>query len=95
MRLPFSWLALSWLALAAQAPLRSASNIVMHTEPEFAFKDGADVFTPKNLVELTRPGEGKANDVGDLVLVPISKYSLKEKKSVSCVDLGQYQSLTR
>lgn len=49
---------------------------------DFEFKSGEDVFTPKDLVELPRPGTGAANDVGDLVLVPLSKYSFKDKKCV-------------
>jgi hypothetical protein len=46
----------------------------------FALKEGADIFSPKNLVELGRPGTGVANEPGDLVLVPYSKYSFKDKK---------------
>jgi len=53
----------------------------MHNRPEFTFKEGADVFTPKDLIGLARPGTGTANEVGDLVLVPVSKYSFDEKKS--------------
>jgi len=46
----------------------------------FSFKSGNDTFTPQDLVELTRPGAGVANAAGDLVLVPVSKYSFAEKK---------------
>ena len=46
----------------------------------FRFKEGSDVFTPKDLVELSRPGPGVANVPGDLVLVPVSKYSFEDKK---------------
>ena len=46
----------------------------------FKFKEGSDVFTPKDLVELSRPGPGVANVPGDLVLVPVSKYSFEDKK---------------
>jgi hypothetical protein len=52
----------------------------MPTKPEFTFKQGADVFAPKDLVELARPGTGSANVPGDLVLVPVSKYSFADKK---------------
>ncbi|KII90539.1 hypothetical protein PLICRDRAFT_106263 [Plicaturopsis crispa FD-325 SS-3] len=48
---------------------------------DFKFKEGADVFAPKDLVELARPGAGVANDAGDLVLVPLSKYSFEESKN--------------
>lgn len=47
---------------------------------DFAFKTGADVFTPRDLVELPRPGEGVPNPVGDLVLVSVSTYSFKSNK---------------
>lgn len=50
----------------------------------FKFKDGSHVFTPKDLVELSRPGPGAANTPGDLILVPVSKYSFADKKYV-CV----------
>ena len=46
----------------------------------FRFKEGSDVFTPKDLVELSRPGPGVANVPGDLILVPVSKYSFEDKK---------------
>ena len=46
----------------------------------FALKEGADVFSPQDLITLARPGTGVANAPGDLVLVPVSKYSLEEKK---------------
>lgn len=44
------------------------------------FKEGADVFSPKDLVQLPRPGTGTANEAGDLVFVPIAQYCLKDKK---------------
>lgn len=37
-------------------------------------------FKPEHLVKLARPGTGIANPTGDLALVPVSKYSLTEKK---------------
>lgn len=46
----------------------------------FRFKEGSDVFTPKDLIELSRPGPGVANVPGDLILVPVSKYSFENKK---------------
>ena len=61
-----------------------ADNImVAHgSKATFRFKEGSDVFTPKDLVELSRPGPGVANVPGDLILVPVSKYSFEEKKYV-------------
>lgn len=49
-------------------------------QSSFQFKEGADVFTPKDLVELGRPGVGVANHAGDFVIIPYSKYSFEEKK---------------
>ncbi|KAG6857145.1 hypothetical protein H0H87_008715 [Tephrocybe sp. NHM501043] len=53
----------------------------MPARPEFSFKEGPGIFTPKNLVELKRPGAGVANEAGDLVFVPVSEYSFKDKKN--------------
>lgn len=78
MRFPFSL-----LGLTAQLPFQrylQDTTGVMQIKPEFTFKEGADVFAPKDLVGLGRPGTGVANDAGDLVLVPFSKYSFEEKK---------------
>jgi hypothetical protein len=47
---------------------------------EFSFKDGPEVFSPKDLIQLARPGTGVANEDADLILVPVSQYSLKDKK---------------
>jgi hypothetical protein len=47
---------------------------------EFELNHAANVFTPHDLVGLARPGTGVANDLGDLVLVPVSKWSFEEKK---------------
>lgn len=62
-----------------------ADNVmVAHgTKATFRFKEGSDLFTPKDFVELSRPGSGVANVPGDLVLVPVSKYSFEKKKYVS------------
>lgn len=66
-------------ALASQTPF-----IMSATRSEsFAFKEGADIFSPKSLIELVRPGGGVANDAGDLLFVSISKHSLKDKEYVS------------
>ena len=65
---------------------KPADNTVMahSTKAAFSFKEGSNVFTPKDLVELSRPGPGVANVPGDLILVPVSKYSFEDKKCV-CV----------
>lgn len=53
---------------------------VMPSRPEFAFEQGADVFAPNDLIKLARPGSGVVNDEGDLVIVPVSKYSFEDKR---------------
>jgi hypothetical protein len=53
---------------------------MLNTGSEFSFKEGADVFSPKDYIQLAEPGTGVANEAADLVLVPVSKYSLEEKK---------------
>ena len=71
----------SVLGLAAQVPLQSPSNSTngMATH-ESVFKEAAGVFSPKDLVQLPRPGTGTANEAGDLLFVPIAQYSLKDNK---------------
>lgn len=83
------WFPLSQLlGLSVQVPIQhplhcdgaGTKNLGMGTE--FAFNDAADVFNPHDLVGLARPGNGVANGLGDLVLVPVSKWSFEEKKFV-------------
>lgn len=74
-----SLLGLSQLPLLSDPP-PGRSTVVMANRPEFSFKEGTDLFTPKDLIELARPGTGVANEPGDLVLVPISQYSFDDKK---------------
>jgi hypothetical protein len=70
------------LGLVAQLPFLSSPPVPQHmsTSREFNFKAGNDRFTPKDLIELARPGTGKANVAGDLVLASVSKYSFADKK---------------
>ena len=56
--------------------------VASYGTPDFAFKTGAELFSPIDLVRLARPGTGVANAAGDLLIVPVSKYSLEEKKCV-------------
>lgn len=37
-------------------------------------------FTPKELLELPRPGTAKANATGDLGLLPVSQHSFESNK---------------
>lgn len=66
------------VALASQVPF-TMSTTRLSTET-FALKDGADILSPKSLLELVRPGGAVANDEGDLIFVPVSKHSFKDKE---------------
>ncbi|KIK57262.1 hypothetical protein GYMLUDRAFT_173098 [Collybiopsis luxurians FD-317 M1] len=79
---------LSVLGLSSQVPLQSSPGPAMSTQDSFQFKQGPDVFSPKDLVELGRPGVGAANQAGDFVLIPYSKYSFKEKKNKKSIFLA-------
>jgi hypothetical protein len=72
------------LGLAAQASFKIPQQQIrtMADANQFQFKEDSNVFSPKDLVELGRPGTAVANLAGDLMLVPFSKYSLQDKKCV-------------
>ena len=86
------------LALAAQVPLMLStdSSAIMNAswkqERKFEFKTGNEIFSPIDLIELARPGAGIANDVGDVLLVPVSKYSFKDKELVCRVTVAEKRS---
>ncbi|KAI4523986.1 alpha/beta-hydrolase [Schizophyllum commune Loenen D] len=61
---------------------------------DFAWKEGEGVFSPKDLVGLGRPGVGVANDAGDLVLVPHSKYDFEEKKNKKSIFVAPVEDLS-
>ncbi|KAG8886658.1 hypothetical protein FRB97_000078 [Tulasnella sp. 331] len=49
---------------------------------QFKIKEGADVFSPKDLIQLPRPGVAIVNPgEEDLVLIPVSQYSFETKKT--------------
>lgn len=79
MRLPLNLLGLSAIqtVFQSQKPTPLPSN---RTARNFEFAEAADVFSPKDLVELGRPGTGIANEVGDLVVIPYSEFSGEDKK---------------
>ncbi|KAI0269780.1 alpha/beta-hydrolase [Gloeopeniophorella convolvens] len=64
----------------------------MTTTREFRLRTGTDRFTPKDLIELSRPGAGAANADGDLVLVAVSKYSFAEKKNRKSIFIAPLES---
>lgn len=76
---------LALLGFATQLPFMSSPpegipSHKMSTISDFELKTGQDRFSPKDLIELDRPGAGKANAAGDLVLAFVSKYSFEETK---------------
>ncbi|KAG6890830.1 hypothetical protein C0995_003263 [Termitomyces sp. Mi166 len=64
----------------------------MSASRDFSFKEGLGIFSPKNLVELRRPGTGVANQAGDLVLVPVSEYSFDDKKNKKTLIVAPVES---
>ncbi|KZT73924.1 alpha/beta-hydrolase [Daedalea quercina L-15889] len=85
------------LGLASQvpleSPLRAAENAMSNAyTADFAFKEDVNIFTPKDLVELVRPGTGLANPAGDLALVPVSKYTVSEKKNNKSIHIVSVES---
>ncbi|KAF7796251.1 hypothetical protein EIP86_007425 [Pleurotus ostreatoroseus] len=60
--------------------------------PDFSFKEGPDIFSPLDLVQLARPGTGVANSAGDLLIVPVSKYSLEDKKNHKSIFVAPIES---
>ncbi|KAF7365063.1 Dipeptidyl-peptidase 5 [Mycena venus] len=96
MRFPFSLLGLSTqVAFKSDVPTSSRMTPSKIQNTNFAFKEGADIFAPKDLVELGRPGAGVANEPGDLVLVPYSKYSFKDKKNDKSIFLAPLESTVK
>ncbi|KAF7346501.1 Dipeptidyl-peptidase 5 [Mycena sanguinolenta] len=93
MRFPFSLLGLSaQVAFKSDVPSPSRMAPSRIQNNNFALKEGANIFAPKDLVELGRPGAGVANAPGDLVLVPFSKYSFKDKKNNKSLYLAPVES---
>jgi len=90
------WFPLAFLGLTAQIPFQISSptpiNEPMPAVQQFNFREGPDIFSPKDLVQLRRPGTGVANDAGDLVLIPVSEYSLKDKKNKMSLVLAPIES---
>ncbi|TFK52466.1 alpha/beta-hydrolase [Heliocybe sulcata] len=98
-------LSFSMLGLAAQVPFQQStpparttgmSDAISKISPvppaDFDFKEGADIFSPKDLVELARPGSASANEAGDLVLVPVSKFSFGDKKNNKSIVIAAVDS---
>ncbi|KAJ3752681.1 hypothetical protein EV360DRAFT_54805 [Lentinula raphanica] len=87
--------ALSALGLTSQLPLHPNSpepRTMTPAQNSFQFVEGPDVFTPKDLVELGRPGVGQPNHAGDFVLIPYSRYSFEDKKNHKSIYVAPLES---
>ncbi|KAI0822032.1 alpha/beta-hydrolase [Trametes gibbosa] len=83
---------LSLLGLAAQVPLQSSVNTTSMATPDFAFAEGPNIFSPKDLVQLPRAGSGVSNAAGDLVVVLVSEYSLKSNKNSKLIHVAAVET---
>ncbi|KAG6332137.1 hypothetical protein ID866_6956 [Astraeus odoratus] len=57
------------------------------TPEAFALRSSSDVFSPKDMLTLPRPGNPLANAAGDLALISISQYSFDDRKALAIVPL--------
>lgn len=69
---------LFYLALSNMASTSVQSAAFRNVD--FRLKEGSDLLSPKDMLELARVGTGTANNKGDLVHVPVSKHSFEETK---------------
>ncbi|KAJ7784419.1 Alpha/Beta hydrolase protein [Mycena metata] len=95
MRFPFSLLGLSAVQTAFQSPAAHTKALTRTSNNNFALKDAHDVFSPRNLIELGRPGLGVANDAGDLVLVPYSQFALEAATNNKSIFIASLDSESR
>ena len=86
--------ALSRIGATAQAPLLQDSVYTMAPD-KFELKSGSSVFSPRDLIELPRPGTGIANPAGDLAFVQVSQHSFTENKSefIGLYNIAGFSSL--
>ncbi|EKM51879.1 uncharacterized protein PHACADRAFT_262274 [Phanerochaete carnosa HHB-10118-sp] len=91
-------LPVSLLGLVAQVPLEprpaspAADMVASYGIKDFNFKEGAELFSPIDLVKLARPGTATANSAGDLCIVSLSKYSLDDKKNHKSIFIAPIES---
>ncbi|KAF9267335.1 hypothetical protein L218DRAFT_1074102 [Marasmius fiardii PR-910] len=90
---------LALLGLSAQVPIPSridsALSSMSNQSTTFHFEEGPDVFSPKDLIELGRPGTGVANPAGDLVLIPHSKFSFEDKQNKKVIYIASVDSTVK
>jgi hypothetical protein len=62
---------------ASQVPLQMSDT---SPKAEFALREGPNILSPKDMLELPRPQPAVANPDGDLALIAVAKYSFADKK---------------
>jgi hypothetical protein len=76
-----AFICLVTVVMAEQLPLQSIGHsrkTGRRNMDKFKLKDGEDVFTPKKMLELPRPGAAIANAIGDLAYMIVSKFEAKK-----------------
>ncbi|KAI0304472.1 alpha/beta-hydrolase [Multifurca ochricompacta] len=87
------WLPLgALLGFTTQLPLISPPP---HFIIQFRLKSGSDRFTPRDLIQLSRPSAGTANPSGDLVLIHVSEYSFADKKNHKSIFIAPLEFATQ
>ena len=81
MKWSLAFLALPIVVLADQVPFQLVTESASDAEYTYTnLRHKSKILTVEEFIEVSRPGAGVANDKGDLVLVPVSKYSMEERK---------------
>ena len=73
------FLAFPAVGIASQTPFQLPTGNASKAD---SAKHKSNVLTVEEYAELSRPGVGVANEIGDLVLVPVSKFSVEERRYV-------------
>ncbi|KAG8911935.1 hypothetical protein FRC00_005531 [Tulasnella sp. 408] len=77
-----------------QMPLSDGAKpaIQQAASVQFELNSSGDVFSPKEMLSMPRPGSGVANPDGDLVIVPVSQYSFETKKTNKTIYISPLDS---
>ncbi|KZP01037.1 alpha/beta-hydrolase [Calocera viscosa TUFC12733] len=73
--------------LLPQLPMSTVTPPKVYTPSTkpFALKEGHDILSPKDMLELPRSGGAVANPAGDLALLPVKEYSFETRKMNSTI----------
>ncbi|KAL0951912.1 hypothetical protein HGRIS_008567 [Hohenbuehelia grisea] len=75
-------------ALAGYVPVLDFS--ASPKTPEYGFRGGDGEFLPRDLISLRKAEEGVANVVGDLVMVPFSRYNVTEAENKKHIRISSF-----